>query len=91
LIGSLAPHLSSHLPWEAVRIYEASLAKVRPIQALTLYIPTSLGTCKEKQREKADCSDTIDPDLNMNATNYRDNHKHRDAVEIILHFINVKY
>ena len=32
-----------------------------------------------------------DLDLNRNATNYRDNHKHRDAMEIILHFINVKY
>ena len=32
-----------------------------------------------------------DLDLNRNTTNYRDNHKHRDATEIILHFINVKY
>ncbi len=32
-----------------------------------------------------------DPDLNRNATNYRDNHKHRYATEIILHFINGKY
>ena len=32
-----------------------------------------------------------DLDLNRNATTYRDNHKHKDAVEIILHFINVKY
>ena len=32
-----------------------------------------------------------DPDLNKNATNYRDNHQHIDAMEIILHFINVKY
>jgi len=32
-----------------------------------------------------------DPDLNRNATNYIDNHKYRDATEIILHFINVKY
>jgi len=29
--------------------------------------------------------------LNRNTTNYRDNHKYRDAMEIILHFINVKY
>ena len=33
----------------------------------------------------------FDLDLNRNTTNYRDNHKHRDAMEIILHFINVKY
>ena len=33
----------------------------------------------------------VDPDLNRKATNYRDNHKHRYAAEIILHFINVKY
>jgi hypothetical protein len=32
-----------------------------------------------------------DPDLNRNATNYRDNHIHKDAAEIILHFINGKY
>ena len=33
----------------------------------------------------------LDPDLNRNATNYRDNHIHKDAAEIILHFINGKY
>ena len=43
--------LSSHPPWEAVGIFEAGLAQVRPVQALTPYIPTSLGTCKEKQRK----------------------------------------
>lgn len=32
-----------------------------------------------------------DPDLNKNTINYRDNHKHRDAAEITLHFMNVKY
>jgi len=32
-----------------------------------------------------------DLDLNRNATNYRDNHKHIDAAKIILHFINVKH
>ena len=32
-----------------------------------------------------------DPNLNRNATNYTDNHKHKDAVEIILHFINGNY
>jgi len=31
------------------------------------------------------------PDLNRNAINYRDNRNHRDAMEIIPHFINVKY
>ena len=33
----------------------------------------------------------LDPDLKKNAKNYRDNHEHRYAAEIILHFINVKY
>ena len=33
----------------------------------------------------------IDPDLNRNAIKYRDNHIHKDAVEIMLHFINGKY
>lgn len=32
-----------------------------------------------------------DPDLNRNTTKYRDNHIHKDAMEIILQFINVKY
>ena len=32
-----------------------------------------------------------DSDLNRNATKYRDNHIHKDAAEIILHFINGKY
>jgi len=32
-----------------------------------------------------------DPDLNRNATNYRDNHKYKYAMEIILHFITVNY
>ena len=32
-----------------------------------------------------------DPDLNRKATNYKDNHIHKDAAEIILHFINGKY
>jgi len=32
-----------------------------------------------------------DPDLNRNAIKHRDNHKHKYAVEIILHFINIKY
>ena len=32
-----------------------------------------------------------DPDLNRNAIKYRDNHIHKDAAEIILHFINGKY
>jgi len=46
---------------------------------------------QRKNKEKADHSDTTDPDLNMNTINYRDNHKHRDASKIILHFINVKH
>ena len=37
------------------------------------------------------CSNTTDLDLNKNATKYRDNHIHKDSVEIILHFINGKY
>ena len=32
-----------------------------------------------------------DPDLNRNAIKYRDNHIHKDAMEIMLHFINGKY
>ena len=32
-----------------------------------------------------------DPDLNRNATNYRDNHIHKYTAEIILHFINGNY
>jgi len=32
-----------------------------------------------------------DIDLCRNATNYRDNHKYRDAIEITLKLINVKY
>ena len=32
-----------------------------------------------------------DSDLNRNAKNYIYNHKHKVAVRIILHFINVKY
>jgi len=51
LTGSTAPSSFSHPPWEVVEICEADLANVRPIQALTPYIPTSLGTCKEKQRK----------------------------------------
>ena len=31
-----------------------------------------------------------DPDLCRNATKYRNNHKHRNIVEIRLHFINIK-
>jgi len=87
----MPPHISFHPPWEAVRICEVGLLMARPIQSLTPYILTSLGTCKEKQRIKANLFDTIDLDLNRNETNYRDNRKHRDVVEIILHFINVKY
>ena len=90
MIGSPAPLSFFHMTWEAIGIYEAGLVKVRPVQALTPYISTSLGTCKENQR-KSRPSDTTDPDLNRNARNYRDNHKYRDAREIILHFINVKY
>jgi len=32
----------------------------------------------------------IDLDLNRNTTKYRDSHIHRDAAEIIFHFINEK-
>ena len=60
-------------------------------QALTPYTLTSLGTYKEN-RERADHSVTSDPNLNMNITTYRYNHKHRDATEKNkkLHFINRK-
>jgi len=40
-----------------------------------------LSMAKEKQ---------VEPNLNRNAKNYKNIHKYRDAVEIILHFINVK-
>ena len=33
----------------------------------------------------------IDSNLNKNAINYRYNHKYKDAVEITLHFINIKH
>jgi len=36
-------------------------------------------------------SSVDDLDLNKNTTNYRYNHKYKDAVEIKLHFINIKY
>lgn len=86
----MLPLFYFHPPWEVVGFCEASLPKVRSVQALTPYIPTSLGTCKEK-REIANRSDTTDLDLNKNTTNYRDNHKQKDGAEIILHLINVKY
>ena len=35
--------------------------------------------------------DKCDPYLNKNTTNYRDNHIHKDAAEIMLHFVNGKY
>jgi len=44
----------------------------------------------KKNRENVDRFDATDPDLNRNLTKYTDNHIHEDAVEIILHFINVK-
>jgi hypothetical protein len=31
-----------------------------------------------------------DPNLCRNATEYTNNHKYKDAVEITLHFINIK-
>ena len=36
------------------------------------------------------CSDTTNPDLCRNATDYTNNHKNKDVVEITLHFINIK-
>jgi len=53
--------------------------------------PNLVGDMQRKIEKKATCSDTTDPTLKMNTTNYRDNHKHRYVEEIILHFINVKY
>ena len=47
------------------------------------------GLHNDHLREFVDDHD--DPDLNRNTKNYRYNHKYRDATEIILHFINVKY
>ena len=46
---------------------------------------------QRKNREKEDRSNTTDRDLNRNVTEYRDNHIQKDAVEIILHFINGKH
>ena len=45
---------------------------------------------RKRKIERADRSDTIDPDLCRNAIKYRNIHKHRDGVEIMLHFINIK-
>jgi len=45
---------------------------------------------QRKTEKKIDNFDTTDPYLKRNTTNYRDNHKHKDAAEIILHFINGK-
>jgi hypothetical protein len=53
--------------------------------------PDLVGDMQRKTEKKADRSDTTDPDLNRNATNYKDNHIHKYAAEIILHFINGKY
>ena len=39
---------------------------------------------------KTEKDNTTDPDLYRNATQYIYNHKHRDAIEIELHFINIK-
>ena len=48
----LVPHLSCCLPWAAVGVCKADLAKVQPDQALTPYTPTLLGTCKEVSRKR---------------------------------------
>jgi len=46
---------------------------------------------KEKNRERENCSDTTDINFNRNTTNYIYNHKYKDAIEITLHFINIKH
>jgi len=50
--------------------------------------PTYWNSCKSKIGGYRCIADS---DLSRNRTNYKDNHKHRDAMEIIFHFINVKY
>jgi hypothetical protein len=47
-----------------------------------------LGTCKEKQRKSRPALIPLIRILCRNATEYRNNHEHRDAAEIMLHFIN---
>jgi len=44
-----------------------------------------------KKKERADHSDTTELNLNKNEADYKYNHKDKDAVEITLHFINLKY
>ena len=78
----MRPRLSFHPPWVVVGIYEADLAKFQPDRALTLY------THAKKDQERADCSDTTDPDLCSNTTEYTNNHRNKYAVGITLHFIN---
>jgi len=42
-------------------------------------------------KRKGNKGSVSDMDLNRNATKYRDNHIHKDAAGIMLHFINGKY
>jgi len=54
--------------------------------------PDLIGDMQRKiEKKKADLSIITNLELNRNTTKYRDNHIQKDAVEIILHFINVKY
>ena len=85
----LPPHLFYLLPLEVVRICKDGLAKVQPVRALTPYTLTSLGYVK-KNREGEDRFETTDPSLCRNATEYWYTHKHRNTIEIKLHFINIK-
>ena len=52
--------------------------------------PDLVGDMQRRIKKKTDRSDTTDPDLCRNATEYTYNHKYKYAVEISLHFINIK-
>ena len=45
---------------------------------------------QKKDRERVDFSNTTDLDLGRNAIEYTNDHKNKDAVEITLHFINIR-
>jgi len=65
--------------------------KKKPKRDLRMSQSTQSSSLKMEEDIQVKSPRRTDPDLNRNATNYRDNHKHKDSTEIILHFINVKY
>ena len=52
--------------------------------------PDRIGDMQRKTKKEQTRSDTTDPDLCRNVTKYAYNHKYKYAVEITLHFINIK-